>query len=92
MRGEFRITFCILASGRLFELLYGVEKFTLDLGNWLVNHNHDVILIGSGFASVKTKRLSKLKKDESKKELEKEVRALNPPYVIYMLYTFLYMY
>ncbi len=47
-----------------------------------------MILVGSGFASVRTKKFSKLKKEENKKESPKKIRVLNPPYVIYMLSRF----
>ena len=82
---------CLLTSGRIFEIAYGgEEKFTLSLGNWLARKEYEVTLIGSGFASVKIKRL--IKSELSDKEEfggsilnQQKVRVLNPPYSIYLL-------
>ena len=64
----------------------GEERFRISLGNWLTRQNHDVTLIGSGFASVKAKRLSKFDiKEEDKRIIikQKKIKALYPPYPIY---------
>lgn len=77
--------YCLLTSGRLFESPYGEEKFTLSLGRWLTEQKFEVVVIGSTFASVKTKYLSTSEVPNNKKNSQKKIRALNPPYAIYML-------
>ena len=77
--------YCILTSGRLFELPYGEEKFTLSFARWLVKQNLEVIIIGSTFAGIKAKYLSKDEETENRKDNQKKIRAANLPYVIYML-------
>jgi glycosyltransferase involved in cell wall biosynthesis len=81
---------CLLTTGRVFEIAYGgEEKFTISLANWLAGRSYDVTLMGSGFASVKAKRLSKLPIDEEtdKKTItkQKKIKVLYPPYSIYLL-------
>jgi glycosyltransferase involved in cell wall biosynthesis len=69
----------------------GEEKFTISLGNWLVERNQEVTLMGSTFASVKTKRLSKygphmeetIHKNLAK--VQKRIRVIYPPYPVYLL-------
>jgi len=78
-------SYCILTSGRLFEIPYGEEGFTLRLGRWLLEHNLDVVLIGSTFTGVKEEFLSKKETNPIKEYNGKKIRALNPPYVIYLL-------
>jgi glycosyltransferase involved in cell wall biosynthesis len=82
-----------LTSGRVFELAYGgEEKFTISLANWLTKLKHDVTLMGSGFASVKTQRVSEsvvVEQDIKKLRTEqKKIRVLYPPYLIYLLSRF----
>lgn len=77
--------YCILTSGRLFELPYGEEKFTLSFARWLVKQNLEVVIMGSTFAGIKTQYLSKHEKPEDQKDNKKKIRAIYPPYVIYML-------
>jgi glycosyltransferase involved in cell wall biosynthesis len=78
-----------LTSGSLFELAYGgEEKFTMSLGKWLTNFNHDVTLMGSGFASVQSRRMSKSVVAVNQREViteQKKITALYPPYLIYLL-------
>ncbi len=74
----------------MFELAYGgEEKFTTSLANWLVSRSHDVILMGSGFVGVKSKRLSDSHPiEEHDKDVIPEhgkIRVLYPPYSIYLL-------
>jgi glycosyltransferase involved in cell wall biosynthesis len=80
---------CLLTSGRIFEVAFGgEERFTLSLAEWLASRGRDVTLIGSGFVSIKAKRLSKFDKKDVKEELTNEqtqIRVLNPPYPIYAL-------
>jgi glycosyltransferase involved in cell wall biosynthesis len=67
----------------------GEGRFTISLGNWLARQDHDVTLMGSRFASVKTKRLSKsaIKEDDKEKIIikQKKIKAIFPPYSIYAL-------
>ena len=75
---------CLLTSGRVFELAYGGEtRYTLSLGNWLAMRDHNVTLIGTGFASIKAKSLSKFDVEENKKS--KKIRVLYPPMSVYLL-------
>jgi glycosyltransferase involved in cell wall biosynthesis len=86
---------CLVTSGRIFEKTYGgEEKFTISLGNWLLRKNIDVTIMGSTFAGVKSKRLSR-SNDEKNEKNEKnnideideknKVKVLYPPYPIYLL-------
>lgn len=80
-----RIHICLLTSGR-FELAYGGEtRYTLLLGNWLVRRDYDVTLMGSGFASVTAKRLSKFDVEEEENKKSKKIRVLYPPMSVYLL-------
>ena len=69
--------------------MYGEERFTVSLGNWLVRRTYDVTVMGSGFASVKAKRLSKFAvKEEDKKIIikkQEKFKTLYPPYLIWLL-------
>ena len=76
---------CLLTSGRIFEVLYGEARFTLNLGKWFVKNNHNVILMGSGFAGVKAKHLSKFQSEQQTIKKKKKPRVIYPPYIIYML-------
>jgi hypothetical protein len=68
-----RLYICLLTSARVFEIAYGGEgRFTMSIGNWLVRQGHDVIVIGSGFASVKAKRLSNFAVNEEDKKIIKK--------------------
>lgn len=85
-----KLRICILTSARILEVKYGGEgRFAFSLGNWLARQNHDAILMGSGFASIKTKHLSdKTLKQENKKTTnveQKKVMVLYPPYPVYLL-------
>ena len=83
-----RLHICLLTSARIFEISYGGEgRFTVSLGNWLARQGHDVTLMGSGFASVKAKRLSNFSvKEEAKKIIkQKKIKILYPPYPVYAL-------
>src|SRR2546428_9585696 len=82
---SYRSTICILTSGRLFEARGGEEGFTFSLGSWLVKQQLDVIVMGSGFASVKIKRLSTDDAESNLTEQKKNMRILSPPYFIYWL-------
>ncbi len=82
---------CLLTSGRIFEVAYGgEERFTISLGNWLTKRDQEVTLMGSGFATVKVKHLSK----SDVKDMEgygkplnsqQKIRVWYPPYSIYLL-------
>ena len=76
---------CLLTSGRIFEVLFGEARFTLNLGKWLVKNTQKVILMGSGFAGIKAKYLSKLETEQFTIKKETKPRVLYPSYVIYML-------
>jgi glycosyltransferase involved in cell wall biosynthesis len=69
--------------------VYGEERFTVSLGNWLARQTYDVTVMGSGFASVKAKRLSKFAvKEEDKKIIikkQEKFKTLHPPYLIWLL-------
>jgi glycosyltransferase involved in cell wall biosynthesis len=69
--------------------VYGEERFTVSLGNWLARRTYDVTVMGSGFASVKAKRLSKFAvKEEDKKIIikrQKKIKTLYVPYLIWLL-------
>ena len=84
-----RLHICLLTSGRVFESVYGEERFTVSLGNWLARRTYDVTVMGSGFASVKAKRLSKFAvKEEDKKIIikkQEKFKTLHPPYLIWLL-------
>jgi len=49
----------ILTLGRIFEIPGGIVNFTNSLGKWVSKKNYDVTLMGTGFASVQSKQLSK---------------------------------
>jgi glycosyltransferase involved in cell wall biosynthesis len=82
---------CLLTSARVFEIGYGGnEKFTTSLGRFLIMQDYTVTLLASGFANVKSKRLSRYNVDEQEtKKAEKKIRILNPPYAIYALSRFI---
>jgi len=77
--------YCILTSGRLFDSPYGEEKYTLSLGRWLSKKNSEVVVIGTTFTSVKAKYFPIPEKNENKKDNHKKIRALNPPYIVYII-------
>ena len=77
--------FLILTSGRILELPGGEENAAIFLGKWLKKKKHDVVLMGTGLASVKTKHLSKLDIECEIIDKKKKPRILNPPYFVYML-------
>ncbi len=76
---------CLLTSGRIFESLFGEVRTTFDLGRWLSKNNQNVIVMGSGFAGVKAKYISKFESKDPTIKQKKSIRVINPPYVIYML-------
>jgi glycosyltransferase involved in cell wall biosynthesis len=83
---------CLVTSGRIFEKTYGgEEKFTISLGNWLLRKNIDVTIMGSTFAGVKSKRLSRSNDEKDEKnnideiDEKNKVKVLYPPYPIYLL-------
>lgn len=80
---------CLVTSGRIFENTHGgEEKFTMSLGNWLLNKDIDVTIVGSTFAGVKSKRLSRSndkKEEKEEKEEKNKVKVIYPPYPIYLL-------
>jgi glycosyltransferase involved in cell wall biosynthesis len=79
-----RLHICLLTSARVFEIAYGGEgRFTMSLGNWLTRQHLDVTLMGSEFASVKAKRLSKFAVEKEDKRKQKKIRILYPPWAIY---------
>jgi glycosyltransferase involved in cell wall biosynthesis len=83
-----KLHICLLTSGRVFDIIYGGEgKFSRSLGNWLMSQGHDVLLMGSGFATVKASYLSRLSTGENngKNIKPKKIRELYPPYPIYAL-------
>jgi glycosyltransferase involved in cell wall biosynthesis len=86
---QFRI--CILTSARVFEAKYGGEgKFAAALACWLAQQNYEVILMGSGFAGVKTKQISRITERQEQhmdepKDKPHRVKVLYPPYVVYLL-------
>ena len=86
MKKKLRI--CILTSGRVFDVAYGGEgKYSKSLGNWLVSQGHDVLLMGSGFATVKASYLThpSIEKIDAVSTKTKKIRELYPPYSIYAL-------
>ena len=75
---------CLLTSARIFEIAYGGEgRFTTSLGKWLFRKGHHVTIMGSGFASVKAKRLSNFSVEEEMKQ--KKIKTVYPPYSIYAI-------
>jgi glycosyltransferase involved in cell wall biosynthesis len=85
-----KLGICILTSARIFDIKYGGEgRFASSLGNWLARRNYDIILMGSGFASVKAKRLSGVRIEEHNKAqmktAQKKARILHLPYSLYMV-------
>ncbi len=78
----------ILTLGRIFEIPGGVVNFTNSLGKWITKQNYDVTIMGTGFASVQSKQLSKKELVHEKKNKKKKPRILNPPYIIWMLSRF----
>jgi glycosyltransferase involved in cell wall biosynthesis len=79
---------CLLTSARLFEIGYGgIEKYTTLLGRFLINQNFDVTLLASGFASVRSKRMSRDTDAIQKEDTTgtRKIRLLKPPYAIYSL-------
>jgi len=75
---------CILSQNRIFETPYGEEQFIISLGTWLTKQDHKVVLMGSTFSGIQTKYLSKNYNEEKKKEENKKIRAVFPPWSIYM--------
>lgn len=81
-----RLHICLLTSSRIFEKTIGGEsKFTISLANWLVSANHDVTLMGSGFATAKSRRLSgvKMENEDNNKSKHAKAKTLSVPYFIY---------
>ncbi|MPZ07153.1 MAG: glycosyltransferase [Nitrososphaeraceae archaeon] len=83
---------CIITSARIFDIPYSGEgRFAASLGKWLASRTHIVTLMGSGFASIKTKQLSKFDMNPSleisdvKNGKHKKVIFLYPPYPVYLL-------
>lgn len=85
---------CILTSARIFDIAYGGEgRYATALGYWLARNSHDVTLMGSGFSTVKSKRLSKMEGEATLPNSEnkrlgneknsKKAMVLYPPYPIY---------
>jgi glycosyltransferase involved in cell wall biosynthesis len=80
---------CLLTEVRIFEVAFGgVPKHIHSLSDWLLNQNQEVTLMGAGFASVRSKHLSKSTIDHEYKKLitgKKIPRAVHPPYIIFLV-------
>jgi glycosyltransferase involved in cell wall biosynthesis len=88
-----KLHICLLTSARVFEIAYGgEERFTVLLAAWLARQGHEVTLMGSTFAGIKTKRLSKSEADYDPKRIlpteKKKHKVLYPPYFVYFLSRF----
>jgi glycosyltransferase involved in cell wall biosynthesis len=91
---------CILTSARIFEIAYGGEgKYAISLGYWLSRNRHDVTLMGSGFSTIKSKRLPKINGEmksgnsesnriREDKTSSKKLRVLYAPYPVYQFSRF----
>lgn len=85
-----KLSICILTSARILEIKYGGEgKFAVLLGNWLTRQKHNVLLMGSGFASVKTLHLSEAYIEGENETVptteQKKAKILYPPYVVFLI-------
>ena len=78
---------CLLTSGRILEVAYGgEERFTVSLGNWLIDHNQSVTLAGSSFMGTTIKQLnSRLNIGKKNDQMIRKPRSIYPPYFIYSL-------
>jgi len=76
--------YLILTQGRVFELPGGEANATMSLAKWLCKKNHDVTVMGSSFANIQTKRLSKIDIEKERIIVKKKIKVWNPPYIIYM--------
>jgi glycosyltransferase involved in cell wall biosynthesis len=82
---------CLLTSARIFDIAYGGDgKFTTSLGNWLINRNLEVTMIGSGFISAKAKHFSKSSGEQftepiKEQRIQKIKTFSRAPYIIYAL-------
>src|SRR2546423_13966109 len=77
--------YCIVTYGRISDTPFGEEKFALSLGKWLAEQNLDVVVIGSTLTWTKVKYFSKPDMVQGKKNNEKKIRQVYPPYIIFML-------
>ena len=77
--------YLILTSGRILELPGGEVNASISLGKWLKKKNYDITIMGTGFASIQTRHLSKLGNEEDVIDKKKKPRIIYPPYFIYML-------
>lgn len=70
----------------------GEERFTVSLAHWLAREGHDATVMGTGFASIKTKHISKVTLEEDDKEIgrrkQKNIKTLYPPYFVYLISRF----
>ena len=80
---------CLITELRIFEFPHGVQRFTLSLGKWFMDQNHIVTVMGSTFAGITTKRLSKKNLEEKNKTNNKKIKAIFPPWSIYMISRFI---
>ena len=88
-----KLHICLLTSARVFEIAYGgEERFTILLAAWLARRGHEVTLMGSTFAGIKTKRLSKSEADYDPNRIvsteKRKHKVLYPPYFLYFLSRF----
>ncbi len=77
---------CLLTAGRIFEVQYGSDKFTVSLARWLSDRGFDVTLMGPTFASVKVQTFLEFSETNAAATKEsKELKAIHPPYAIWAL-------
>lgn len=70
----------------------GEERFTVSLAHWLAREGHDATVMGSGFATITTKHISRdtLEKDDKERcrTEQRNIKTLYPPYFVYLISRF----
>ncbi len=77
---------CLITSGRPFEVVYGgEERFTMSLGRWLLNRDHNVTIVGRKLFGAEVFRASvNASSVESKSGVERP-RRVQLPYQMFIL-------
>ena len=83
---------CFITEGRIFESAFGgIPSFLFSFARWALSRELEITLMGSTFNGVRADKLSASVLNEKIQDFEghrTNIRAMHPPYLIYMLSRF----